>query len=310
MPIDNSPAGRRRAQLTQWWDKLVVSLELADLSDPQTRARLDQSAAAAHNQGLRSLGGWQYADALKLFTAAIDIWSRLGQDVQQANALTQRGTASRKIGDYPAAVTDHQTALELAQTAGHLPGQVAAAAHLGLDYAEQGDLAQAETRLTDAVALSESAQDNWGKGHAQGYLGRVYEAQKNWEAALRVFGLALEQWQALQASPFQIEMAAGLARVALAQGYTMDALGLIEPVLSALGESGPLRMDEPLWVYWSVYRVLFTARQIDDAHELLAAAHYLLEQQTGWLPEELRPRFLDAVAVNRWIVEAWSHVEK
>lgn len=39
---------------TSWWAKLVVSLELADLTDSTTRDKLDSAAAKAHNQGLRT----------------------------------------------------------------------------------------------------------------------------------------------------------------------------------------------------------------------------------------------------------------
>ncbi len=62
----------------QWWDKLVVSLEFADLNDPVTRDRLDSAAAKANNQGLHMAVSWQYARALPMLTAAVEVWSRIG----------------------------------------------------------------------------------------------------------------------------------------------------------------------------------------------------------------------------------------
>ncbi|NDJ75072.1 MAG: hypothetical protein GYB65_02340, partial [Chloroflexi bacterium] len=88
----------RRPDEQDVWDKLVVSLELADLSDSETRARLDSAAAKANNRGLQAAAAWQYAPALKMLTAAIDVWERLAHTPGVITARNARGGVYRRVG--------------------------------------------------------------------------------------------------------------------------------------------------------------------------------------------------------------------
>jgi tetratricopeptide (TPR) repeat protein len=304
MPIQPSvPPPHDR--LAQWWDKLVISLELADLTDPDTRARLDATAAKANNQGILAAGAWNYAAALPLLSAAIEVWSRLDHAPAEVIARNTRGGVLRKLGDLPAALDDHRTALALARDLGFTAGGVTALAGLGAAHVAQGAFDEAERAVQDALTLSAEADDAGGAARAQGVRGHLAEARKQWDIALAAYGTAAEGWQALGASAESIEALAGLARVALAQGYVADARDLIDRVLEHLGAHGPARLDEPLRLYWSIYQVLHVAREEDDAREILRAAYHLLERQAAGLNEQRQAQFTDTVAVNRAIREAW-----
>lgn len=301
-PTAPSPDDR----LAQWWDKLVISLELADLTDPETRARLDSTAAKANNQGIQAAGARNYGAALPLLTAAIEVWSRLDHGPAQVTARNTRGGVYRKLGDVPAALDDHRAALALARDLGFAAGAVAALVGLGAAYVEGGSFDEAERTLQEALALSTGADDPGGAARAQDVLGCLAETRKQWDIALAAYGTAFEGWDALGALAESIEALAGLARVALAQGYLADARSLIDRVLAHLGEYGPARLDDPLRVYWSVYQVLHVAREEDDAREILRAAHLMLERQAAGLSGDRRAQLTTAVATNRAIREAWA----
>jgi tetratricopeptide (TPR) repeat protein len=287
-----------------WWEKLVVSLEFADLSDPDTRERLDSAAAKANNQGLHMAVSWQYARALPMLTAAIEVWSRIGHVPGEIGARNTRGAVYRKIGDYDSATEDHQAALELAQDHDLGGGAITARSHLGAVCVEQGDLDRAEELLDEALA--QSTEPDWNAGHTQRFLGYLHEARKNWDAALKAYGSAVEVWRALSAPVEEIEATAGVAGVMLAQGVTVGAYGLIEGVLHHLGQHGPARLDEPLRLYWTIYRVLHVMQQEDSAREMLSLAHQMMRQQAAGLDDDQRAHFFADVAINRAIEAAVS----
>jgi tetratricopeptide (TPR) repeat protein len=290
--------------LGQWWDKLVVSLEFADLSDPDTCARLDSAAAKTHNQGLHMAVSWQYARALPMLTAAVEVWSRIGQVPGEISARNMRGAVYRKIGDYAAAVEDHDTAQRLAHDLQLSGGEITARAHLGAVYVEQGEFEQAQTLLDAALAQSTETGDNWGAGHTRRFLGHLHEARKAWDPALNAYGLAVETWRTLNAPVEEIEATAGVARVMLAQGLTVGAYGLAEGVLIHLGQRGPTRLDDPLRVYWTIYRVLHGIQQEDSAREMLDLARQMMYHQAEGLDDEQRARFFGEVALHRAIEKA------
>jgi tetratricopeptide (TPR) repeat protein len=252
---------------------------------------------------------WHYVPARKMLTAAIEVWSRLGHVPGEIAARNTRGTVYRKLGEYEPAQNDHMAALALAVDHDLSGGEIMARTNLGAVHIEQGELDKAEARLNEAIALSEDTVDNWGAAQAQGFLGRLYEARKDWDAARAAYTAAIERWQIVQAPVEQVEASAGLARAVLAQGFTADALAGANAILRHLAEHGPDRLDEPLRVYLTLYRVLHIAGQQAEARSLLHAAYHLLEQLAAGLSDDERERFRQDVAVNRAIIEAWSSGE-
>ncbi len=288
-----------------WWDKLVVSLELSNLDDPDTRERLDSVAAKVNSQGVQTAAAWRYARALPMLTAAIEVWARLGRGSGEVAARNARGSVYRRLGDYAAAVDDHRAAILVAREWELSGGEITARACLGAVHTEQGNFERATVLLDEALLLSAQTADHWGAGQAQHFLGLLHEARKDWEAALAAYGAAVERWRALSARAEAVEATAGVARVMLAQGQIVAAYSLVEEVLRHLSEHGPARLDEPLRVYWTAYRALHAMRQEEVAGELLDGAHMLLERQAEGLDEAQRVRFLEAVPVNRALGEAW-----
>ncbi|GIV81659.1 MAG: hypothetical protein KatS3mg051_1013 [Anaerolineae bacterium] len=300
----------RAAAPGPWWEKLVVSLEFADLSDPDTRERLDSVAAKANSQGMATAAGWRYGRALPMLTAAIEIWARLEHPAGEAVARNARGSVLRRLGDYDAAGEDHQAALALAREH-RLPGSaVTACVGLGTVSLERGDLPEAAQWLHEAEQLSAEASDERGAAQTQYTWGLWHEAGKDWDAALRAYGLAVERWRALGGRAEAIEATAGVMRVLLAQGQGVAAYALAEEVLVHLSEHGPVRLDEPLRLYWTIYRTLHFMRQADAAQQLLDMAYQLLQRQAEDLTPAQQRRFLAEVSVNRAIQAAWQAAQQ
>jgi len=300
----------QRSALNQWWDKLVVSLELADLSDPATRERLDSAAAKANNQGFQTATAWRYARARPMLTAAAEIWTRLGHVPGAVTALNARGAVARRLGDFAAALDDHDAALALAEDHGLSAGAIIALTGMAAVYVELNESTQAAALLSRALETAAQEGDARGTASAQHVLGLAREAGKEWDAALGAYGTAVEGWRALPAPAEEMESTAGVARVLLAQGQTLVAYGLAETLLEHLGAHGPARLDEPLRVYWTLYRVLHLARYDDAAQAMLDAAYHLLHDQADGLTEAQRTTFCEGIAVNRAIVEAWRDAAK
>ncbi|GAB4411482.1 MAG: hypothetical protein Kow00106_05700 [Anaerolineae bacterium] len=300
----------RAAAPGPWWEKLVVSLEFADLSDPDTRERLDAVAAKANSQGMATAAGWHYGRALPMLTAAIEIWARLGRAAGETVARNARGSVLRRLGDYDAAGEDHQAALALASEHG-LPGSAATACvGLGTVSLERGDLPEAAQWLHEAEQLSTEASDERGAAQTQYTWGLWHETEKDWDGALRAYGLAVERWRALGAHAEAIEATAGVVRVMLAQGQIVAAYALVEDVLQHLRDRGPARLDEPLRVYWTVYRTLHVTRQADAARQFLEMAYTQLQRQAADLTPEQQRRFLEEVSINRAIAAAWQQAQQ
>jgi tetratricopeptide (TPR) repeat protein len=289
-----------------WWDKLVVSLELADLTDAGTRDKLDSAAAKALNQGLHTAAGWQYARALPMLTAAIEIWYRLQHIPGLIQAQNTRGAVYRKIGDFDSAREDYEFALALAQSHDLTNGAVTARAGLGAIHTACGEYEQAATLLTQALEQARESGDNWGLGHTQRFLGYLHEAHKEWDSALNAYGSAVEVWREMVAPVEEIEATAGMASVMLGQGHAVGAYGLVEGVLRHLGEKGPARLNQPLRVYFTIYRVLQAMQQHESANEMLRTAYQLMHRHAEGLSDERRAAFLEAVPVHRAINAAWE----
>jgi tetratricopeptide (TPR) repeat protein len=296
----------RPADPINWWDKLVVSLELADLTDDGTRDKLDSAAAKAFNQGLHTAASWQYARALPMLTAAIEIWDRLDHVPGLVMARNTRGVVYRKTGDYESAREDYESALALAHDTDLSGGAVTARAGLGAIHTARAAYDEAETLLTEALDLARDTNDSGGMGHTRRLLGYLHEARKDWDAALKAYGTAVESWREVIAPVEEIEATAGMASVMLAQGHPVGAYGLVEGVLRHLGEHGPARLDEPLRVYFTIYRVLHAMQQDASAGDMLRTAYQMMHRHADGLAADRRALFFEAVPLHRAIDAAWE----
>jgi hypothetical protein len=77
-------------------------------------------------------------------------------------------------------------------------------------------------------------------------------------------------------------------------------------VLLHLFVSGPARLDEPLRVYFTAYRVLRAMQQDASAGDMLRTAYEMMHRFADGLAEDQRALFFEAVPLHRVIDAAWA----
>ena len=135
-------------------------------------------------------------------------------------------------------------------------------------------------------------------GDAELALGRHSAAH---ETFARAHTVALEIDDTIQH-----DAAAGLARVALAEGNGAAALQAMQPVLDHIAGGGTLEGTDARMIEWTMHRVLAQAHH-PRAGEWLARARDALQAQAERLrTPELRHGFLNNIPHHREIVAAWA----
>ncbi len=290
-----------------WWEQLSGLLEVADLTNAAIRRKLDATAAQANNYGLQLIADWQYAHALPVLTAAIEAWARLGQIAGLVNARNLRGAAYRHLGEHAAALDDYSAAQRLADARELISAAIHARCGLAAAYLDMEAHGQAEAPLAEAQKLAEGQGNPPDAAHVHYWQGRLAEVRKDWLPAQRAYQEAVDIWHAVPAPAEETEAKAGMMRTLLAQGYAVEAYTMAQQVLRHLAENGPRRLEDPLRVYWDVYRVLHMAREEEEAREMLRAAYTLMvRQMDGLETPEQRERFRERVPLHREIAETWQ----
>jgi len=260
--------------------------------------------ASMQNDDLRALVHDQ--QSLAAYRAA-------GDRRNEAIALGNIGAGWLDFGALTAARRELEEGLRLMRINGDRALEVSPLCALATLALWQGDtapaMAHARAALETAVAVHAKDQEAaaWCRlGEAELVLGRH-------AAAAQAFGSAHERATEI-GSPYRHDAAAGLARVALAQGDTAAALQALEPLLAAgaaaHGDDNLLEGAEfPRLVEWTCHRVLARAGEHGErrAAEWLSRAHDALQTQAAAIADPaLRESFLRNIPVHREILAAWD----
>jgi DNA-binding SARP family transcriptional activator/tetratricopeptide (TPR) repeat protein len=220
-----------------------------------------------------------------------------------------------------------------------------ALARLGRNALYQGDLAQARPLLAQALSQSWQVTSRASAGMAlrgqsllAHYLGHDQQARRYAEEALaiarragmrreerlalRLLGHALLGLGAWPAAPIayeqaaqldellgfqhlRVETATDLARVALAQGDTAQALARVATILPDLEHGTLAGLEEPVLAYLTCYQVLRAAGEA-RAEAVLAAGHAFLQERVAqFVDAERRSQFLGNLPAHRALLAAW-----
>ena len=264
----------------------ALAVMLAMQSDDVGALQLDQQSLAAH----RAVG------------------DRRNEAIAQGNI----GAGWLGLGELTRARQDLEECLRMMRANGERALEVSPLCALSTLALWQGNdahaLVQARVALETAVAVHAPDQEAAALcrvGDAELALGRHV-------AAARAFESAHARASEID-SPFRHDAAAGLARVALAQGDAGAAMHALESLLTlgaktkANADGNPLRgVEFPRLVEWTCYRVLRSAND-PRAAEWLVRAHEALQAQAATIPNaELRQGFIRNIPVHREIAAAWA----
>lgn len=202
------------------------------------------------------------------------------------------------LGDYSAARSFYEQSLEISQEIGQPDGEFFAENNLALIYHQLGDHQAGREHAERALALAQEAgnPDNLASaqinlGHALLGLGEPPEAAQAYETAL-----ALVSDRYILST--RLEIYAGLARVALAQGNIEKACAQVNAVLENFIPSNLDGANDRYRVYLTCYDVLHVCGD-SRAHQLLHTAYEQLLSQADRFSSTVRKTFLENVPSNR-----------
>jgi class 3 adenylate cyclase len=248
--------------------------------------------------------------ALSFDEQSLDVYRMAGDRRNEAIAQGNIGAGWLGLGELTRARRQLEEGLRLLRANGERALEVSPLCALATLALWQGDDAQALVHARTAVDTAVAVQARDQEIAALCRVGEAELALGRHAAAAQAFASAHERATEL-ASPYRHDAAAGLARVALAQGDSGAAMHALMPLLAvgaATGAADDLLkgVEFPRLVEWTCHRVLASAGDPRAAH-WLARAHEALQTQAATITDAaLRRSFLGNVPVHREISVAWA----
>jgi tetratricopeptide (TPR) repeat protein len=282
---------------------------------------LDIYRAEGHRQGkadsLSVLGVvhselGDYLAARDYYERALSIYRTTGDRRGETITLGNLGVVYCDLGDYEAARQSHQRALDIRITIGDRWGEAVSLVNLGLVYHGLDDDQAARDHCQRALAIQQEIGDRRGQGYSLTYLGHALVGLGELESAAQAYDQATQLRREMKQYSLLIDDLAGLARIALAQGKSEQALEQVHDILAWIESYGSDGIEYPLQVYLTCHQVLSSTADGDQAalqsaHDILSKAHAALQEQAAGISDEaLRHKFLENVRTNREIVNAWK----
>ncbi len=279
--------------------------------------------AAGHRQGradsLNMLGVihyelGDYLAARDSYEQVLSIYRAIGDRRGETMTLNNLGTVYCDLGEYKAARDYHQQALVIRITIGDRWGEANSLVNLGLVHHGMGENKVAQEYCRHALAIQREIGDRRGEGYSLTYLGHALAELGEPQAATDAYGAALHLRREMGQSSLAIDDLAGLARVAMAQDDSQQALEHVREIMAWIETHGSEGIEYPLQVYMTCYRVLSATRGNVSATErcraILSRARTALLEQAGEIGDPtLRHKFLENVKANREIMAAWQTQE-
>jgi len=283
------------------------------------KALAQDGLAAARAGGLREMEGLFLSTLCFVAAAGDDLMATLEMNWQQllierelgdrrfeAGALIIVGSSWRNLGERPQARRHLKEGLRLTRAIGDRATEPYGLVNLSVLALWEGDDALALARARSALDIAVEIQDRRIEVGALCCLGNAEFALGRYAAAAAAFDSARAVALALSDQATACEAAAGLARVALAQGDVAVALQHVETVLAHLAGGGSLDATESSLIRLTCYQVL---QHVGDARaaEVLADAHAQIQARAANITDTtLRNSFLNNIPSHRAIVSAWA----
>jgi tetratricopeptide (TPR) repeat protein len=283
-----------------------------------------------------------YAGARASQEQALAISREVGHALGEAQCLRVISETVAAQGSYALGEARCRQALRIFRERSYRRGEARALLELGLIHYYQGDYAQAGVLLEESWQLSHDHVARWVESKRLAALGMVRHAEGDEEAArdhaqqalengpttgyhlgqgdsglvlghalaglgdaagaMAAYHQALDRYRQSGWLNPPMEVRAGLARLALAQGDRSQALEHTEPILKHLECHTLDGTFDPFRIRLTCYQVL-RAVEDDRADEVLRAAYQLLQERAAGIEDErLRKSFLERVPWHRELV--------
>ncbi len=248
----------------------------------------------------------QYDAALDYIWAAQNLTSYTNNRDSDALADLILGWIYQRLGNYEAAEKHYQLNLDKRRTIGDRYGEATALSHLGWLACDRLKHQDGLGYCQEALDISRIIGDRENEAYALSGMGLNYENLDNLDLAASTYQAALAIHREIGATTLRTFDQAGLARVALAQQNFETAHEHIMAVVGWILAGNAQNFWDPWTIYQSAYKVLTALGETDTAGTILDEAHTILHQRAKEISDqELRHCFLNRVAVNREIEQAW-----
>jgi len=243
-----------------------------------------------------------YAEGESLCWQVLRFARESGERGREGVALLIMGLIRYHQGDYAEVRTFLEQARQSSRDSGEGWVQSASLVVLSLVSYVQGDDEAARDHAQQALKTV-PAEWHLGEGNSSLVLGHALAGLGDGAGATAAYHQALDSYHRAGHVNPPNEVRAGLARVALAQGDTAQALEHVEPILDHLKSHTLNGTYEPFRIRLTCYRVL-KVNEDTRAGEVLRTAYNLLQERAARIEDErLRRSFLEAVPWHRELVE-------
>lgn len=230
-----------RAEALAWMEVERPNLE-ACVSLAATSAAAAVAIAHAAADFLYEAAYWQQAMALHAIAVTI-----AGSPLDKANALNDLGVAHRVFGNYAAATTSLEQALDLYRELDDRAGQASALNNIGILRYLAGDYPAATDSHTRALDLYRAVGDRLGQANALNDLGVVQRMTDEYAAAAGTLNQALDLFHELDDRLGQANALKDIGAVhflvdeyPVATDYLVRALDLFAGLDNRLGQASAL----------------------------------------------------------------------
>jgi predicted ATPase/class 3 adenylate cyclase len=262
--------------------------------------------ATLYNLSVLFLEQENCAQALTYGERALSICRKIGDRQGERMALDNLGYIALCQADYERARACYEQTLRLCQKINDCHSEGHTLAHLSAlsSLFDQHDAAR--THAEAALHLAQEAGDRPLEGDALTFLGHALWGLGQRDKATEAYRQAHTLLTELEEVQMALEPLAGLARSALEQGDTTQALRAVEQILRDLDALLLNGSEEFLRIHllcWQVLRALRDRR----ARDVLAAAYRALRRRAAKISDpEIQRVFLEDIRVHREIVQAYE----
>ena len=259
-----------------------------------------------HSFGLILNQKGEYERAAQVLKKSIELAKEHGIRKYEASSLIELGTLSRYTGGYQAALSYLEQGAKIHAEIGY---KIICSEELNQkakNYYQLGMYEDGKEICLEALRLLQECPDKETDADEHLCLGKFELALGEFAQAREAFNHSLEIRKVMK-QPFRIaELHTCLAEVALQEGNAEEAVNYVEQTLEFLKDHVPNGTEEPMRIYLACYQVLQAA---DDsrAKDILKQAHDLLMERAEKITDDaMRNSYLENVAANRKIMEAFN----
>jgi tetratricopeptide (TPR) repeat protein len=259
-----------------------------------------------HELGLVYDEGWgRHLEAEDCFAQDLRQTQETGDRTREGFALAGLGRNALYLGDLDRAGRLLARALSVSQEVNSRGSAAIALRGQSLLAHYLGDDRRARRCAEETLAIARTAELRRDERLAVRLLGHALYGLGELPAAQGAYQQAADLDEVLGFEHLRVETATDLARVALAQGDTAQALMRVAAIVPDLEQGALAGLEEPVLAYLTCYRVLRAAGDARAA-AVLAAGHALLQDRvTQFGEDERRSGYLGNLPAHRDLLAAW-----